>query len=175
MHASTKDVCNKCSFSAHKDVITDLLAVRDLGLLVSASMDSDIKVWDLVGHELKRKLHGHTQGVYILDYIPSQRYLISAGFDYNCKVWNPLIEEPLFTLSGHVKKSFQDLAPANITAAFVADVFSARQNMNVCVLCASYRSNSSIRLLGVAELWSGMRKHWIYLHRQAGVSFSPGS
>ena len=82
-------------------MITDLLAVRDLGLLVSASMDSDIKVWDLVGHELKRKLHGHTQGVYILDYIPSQRYLISAGFDYNCKVWNPMIEEPLFTLSGH--------------------------------------------------------------------------
>ena len=78
-----------------------MLAVRDLGLLITASMDSSICVWDLPGHELKRKLHGHAQGVYILGYISAQRYLISAGFDHNFKVWNPMIEEPLFTLKAH--------------------------------------------------------------------------
>jgi WD40 repeat protein len=99
--ANTRQIEEIDRFSAHKDVITDMIAVRDLGLLVSASMDSDIKVWDLAGHELKRRLNGHAQGVYLLGYIPSQRYLISSGFDHTCKVWNPMIEEPLFSLSGH--------------------------------------------------------------------------
>jgi len=88
-------------FSGHKDVITDMLAVNKLGLLITASMDSYIKIWDLAGHELKRQLQGHAKGVYTLGYIPSQRYLISAGFGNTCKVWNPMIEEPLFTLKGH--------------------------------------------------------------------------
>ena len=88
-------------FEAHKGVVTDMLAVRDLGLLISASMDSKIHVFDIASHKCTRKLHGHAQGVYMLSYIPSQRYLISAGFDHNCKVWNPMITETLFTLRGH--------------------------------------------------------------------------
>ena len=101
-------------FSGHKDVMTDMLAIRDLGVLITASMDdyvrdpvrdeivsSNLRVWDLAGHELKRDMHGHANGCFTLGYVPSQRYLISAGFDHECKVWNPMITEPLFTLKGH--------------------------------------------------------------------------
>lgn len=93
-----KDVKN---FAAHRDVVTDMLAIPDLGILVTASLDSRILVWDLALLTVRRDLNGHHRGVYSLAYIPSQRYLISAGYDHNCKVWNPMIEEPLFTMHGH--------------------------------------------------------------------------
>lgn len=100
-------------FQAHGDLVTDMLVIADLGLLVTASLDSKILVWNiatLVGwksrdlnQELKprRTLSGHNKGVYSLAYIPSQRYLVSAGYEQSCKVWNPMIEEPLFTMAGH--------------------------------------------------------------------------
>jgi len=101
-------------FSGHKDVMTDMLAIRDLGVLITASMDdyerdpvrdeiisSNLRVWDLAGHELKRDMHGHANGIFTLGYVNSQRYLISAGFDHDCKIWNPMITEALFTLKGH--------------------------------------------------------------------------
>lgn len=79
-----------------------MLVMPDLGLLVTASMDARMHVWDLGVHTLRRTLNaGHNKGVYRLAYVASQRYLISAGFDNYCKVWNPMIEEPLFTMSGH--------------------------------------------------------------------------
>lgn len=79
-----------------------MLVMPDLGLLVTASMDARMHVWDLGVHTLRRTLNaGHNKGVYRLAYVASQRYLISAGFDHYCKVWNPMIEEPLFTMSGH--------------------------------------------------------------------------
>ena len=89
-------------FRAHMDVVTDLVALPDLGLLVTSSLDSMILVWDLNTHKLRHTLDGHLKGVHSLAYIASQRYLISTSYDKVCKVWNPLLEEPLFNLYGHV-------------------------------------------------------------------------
>ena len=82
--------------------VMDMLVIKDLGLLVTASLDARIQIWDLTTHSdhdshgrrrnivslipLRMTLRGHTKGVSLMTYIPSQRYLISASYDRSCLV-----------------------------------------------------------------------------------------
>jgi WD40 repeat protein len=107
------EIAEGARLQAHADLITDMIVIVDLALLVTASLDSRILVWnvaalnaadprDLAAQvEPRRVLLGHARGVNSLAYVTSQRYLISAGYESSCNVWNPMIEEPLFTMVGH--------------------------------------------------------------------------
>ena len=85
--------------------VSEMLLIKDLGLLVTASLDARIHIWDLTTHSdrdghgrrlnvvslipLRLTLVGHTKGVSVMTYIPSQRYLISASYDRSCLVCQP--------------------------------------------------------------------------------------
>eukprot|EP00163_Fabomonas_tropica_P007317 TRINITY_DN17035_c0_g1_i2.p1 TRINITY_DN17035_c0_g1~~TRINITY_DN17035_c0_g1_i2.p1 ORF type:complete len:363 (-),score=52.82 TRINITY_DN17035_c0_g1_i2:75-1139(-) len=86
---------------AHTGAIMDMKVVRDLGALISCSLDSTVRLWDLRTGTLKRILRGHTKGVLSIAYAADYKVLISAGFDHSAIVWNPFVEGLKFPLKGH--------------------------------------------------------------------------
>ncbi|CAK9106612.1 Uncharacterized WD repeat-containing protein alr2800 [Durusdinium trenchii] len=86
---------------SHTDMVLDLLQIRSLESIVSASMDRTIKLWDVHTGKHKKTLEGHDKGVRSMAYSTEYRFLVSAGFDYDALVWNPYVEHLILRLSGH--------------------------------------------------------------------------
>ena len=89
----------------HEDWITELLVISDLRLIVSASLDKTVRVWDLSTGEHRYKKIGHTKGVLSLCYVEEYRVLLSSGHGKEVLVWNPFTASgSLATLAGHDKQ-----------------------------------------------------------------------
>ena len=85
----------------HSDMVLDLHHLESLDTIASASLDSNICIWDLYTGQRQQVMRGHRLGVLGLTYMPSQRVLISAGFDHEALVWSPFGSQKLFELKGH--------------------------------------------------------------------------
>src|SRR5262249_15017936 len=71
-------------------------------LLVAASFDQTVRVWDAgTGQESLTLLRGHTESVYAVAFSPDGRRLASASSDRTVKVWDATTGQELLTLSGH--------------------------------------------------------------------------
>eukprot|EP01064_Diplonema_japonicum_P033962 TRINITY_DN6859_c0_g1_i1.p1 TRINITY_DN6859_c0_g1~~TRINITY_DN6859_c0_g1_i1.p1 ORF type:complete len:1546 (+),score=230.97 TRINITY_DN6859_c0_g1_i1:833-5470(+) len=91
--------------SGHDDWVTELLIISDLRLVISASLDKTIRVWDMFTGELRYKKVGHTKGVLSLCYMEEYKLLISSGYGKEVCVWNPFTPNgALATLAGHEKQ-----------------------------------------------------------------------
>eukprot|EP00755_Sulcionema_specki_P021537 Sspe_Gene.13484::Locus_4612_Transcript_1_1_Confidence_1.000_Length_4750::g.13484::m.13484 len=89
----------------HGDWVTDILIIGDLRLVVSASLDKTVRVWDMGSGELRYKKVGHSKGVLHLCYIEEYRVLLSSGYGREVLVWNPFTPSPaLASLTGHDKQ-----------------------------------------------------------------------
>eukprot|EP00906_Rhabdomonas_costata_P014594 RCo020978 len=88
---------------AHHDWVTDLLAVQDLNLLVSCSLDSRLKIWDLKSGAFKSVKEGHDKGILRVAYSNFSRLLLSCGYSRDVWVWNPFTRNVLHKLCGHDK------------------------------------------------------------------------
>jgi len=80
---------NSCAFSP------------DGMLIVSASPDGTMKVWDMYSGALLRTLEGHSDGVKHCAFSPDGKLIVSASFDETLKVWNVQTGKILRTLEGH--------------------------------------------------------------------------
>jgi len=87
--------------NSHEDMVVDLLEIRSLECVASASMDSTIKLWDVIHGEFKRTLCGHQRGVRSLAHSDEFRVMVSAGFDHEAILWNPYVENYISKLKGH--------------------------------------------------------------------------
>jgi WD40 repeat protein len=85
----------------HTDSVNGVAITSDGSYLVSASLDSTLKVWDLATGALLRTLEGHTRALYGVAVMPDGRRAVSASHDFTLKVW--------------------DLATAVVIATFTAD------------------------------------------------------
>jgi WD40 repeat protein len=86
----------------HSDVVMDLESIPTMDVLASASLDTNICLWDMVtGNKRKTLKGGHTKGVCSLAYSSEYRFLASAGFDHEAVVWNPYVENLICRLKGH--------------------------------------------------------------------------
>lgn len=65
----------QCAFSA------------DSRLLVTASRDTTLKVWNVRGGKLARDLPGHEDEVYTVDWAPSANSVCSGGKDKAVRLW----------------------------------------------------------------------------------------
>lgn len=53
-----------------------------------ASSDGLVRVFDIENREVKKELVGHKKSVFVAEFHPSGKYLISAGRDSQLKVWD---------------------------------------------------------------------------------------
>ncbi|CAK9105709.1 Lissencephaly-1 homolog [Durusdinium trenchii] len=104
-----------CVLSRHTDLIQDLLAVPELNLVVSASLDHKILLWGLDEDTVpidqrivfKSERTGHQKGVRSLAYAENG-LLLSASFDLVVLAWDitEFSVRPVFQLKGHANPLF---------------------------------------------------------------------
>ncbi|MGH9938894.1 MAG: hypothetical protein ACREAM_21850, partial [Blastocatellia bacterium] len=70
-------------------------------LIVSASHDRTLKVWDAMTGEMLRTLEGHSSSVIGCAFSPDGQLIVSASDDRTLKVWDAMTGQMLRTLEGH--------------------------------------------------------------------------
>ncbi|KAF8625526.1 hypothetical protein AX17_006838 [Amanita inopinata Kibby_2008] len=69
----------------HVGAVYRLAWSADSRMVVSASKDSTLKIWDLKTYKLKTDLPGHTDEVYCVDFVADK--VVSGGRDKTVKIW----------------------------------------------------------------------------------------
>eukprot|EP01064_Diplonema_japonicum_P014019 TRINITY_DN2153_c0_g3_i1.p1 TRINITY_DN2153_c0_g3~~TRINITY_DN2153_c0_g3_i1.p1 ORF type:complete len:913 (+),score=182.02 TRINITY_DN2153_c0_g3_i1:1638-4376(+) len=69
----------------HHQAINDILMVDNT--VLTASMDSTIKITDISRGKVKSELKGHQQGVCLMTYCKEHSLLVSTGYEYDPFVW----------------------------------------------------------------------------------------
>ena len=85
----------------HTETIMDLLPIPDMGLIATASLDSNICLWSMDTLQGKSIHTDHQNHVYSLEWFAESRIILSAGTDHDIYIWNPTVSEKIFMLKGH--------------------------------------------------------------------------
>lgn len=89
------------SFGGHTDMITSIDAIPSMDLLLTGSLDTTVRLWDISKRKERLKFSGHAAGVVALAYSDEFRFLLSAGIDHDVCVWSPFADRLVFQLKGH--------------------------------------------------------------------------
>jgi platelet-activating factor acetylhydrolase IB subunit alpha len=89
------------TLAGHRDNITTVKFHPVYSLVVSASLDATIKVWDYETGEFERTLKGHTNSVQSVDFDHTGNLLVSSSGDLTIKIWDFQTHECVKTLHGH--------------------------------------------------------------------------
>ncbi|XP_037093242.1 lissencephaly-1 homolog [Pollicipes pollicipes] len=79
---------DKYSLSGHRAPVTRVLLHPVYSLLVSASEDATIKVWDYESGDYERTLKGHTDSVQDIALDHTGSFLVSCSADMSVKLWS---------------------------------------------------------------------------------------
>jgi WD40 repeat protein len=79
------------------------VAVSSTGLVVSASYDHTLRVWDLESGKHIHTLSGHTSSVSAVSITADGRHAVSASHDHTLRVWDLETGGHLYTLAGHAR------------------------------------------------------------------------
>ncbi|HEX4947166.1 MAG TPA: TIR domain-containing protein [Blastocatellia bacterium] len=88
-------------FSGHGDGIFGIAVTPDGQLVISASDDRTIKVWEIASGKCLATLEGHTWPVYGIAITPDGKRIISGSRDETLRVWELHSGACLATLKGH--------------------------------------------------------------------------
>lgn len=89
------------TLSGHTDIVMNLIVLKKLNNIASASLDKTVSVWDSHTKDRILNLHGHKKGVFDLAYNPEHRLIFSCGFEHDALVWSPFVNSLVFRLKGH--------------------------------------------------------------------------
>lgn len=92
-------------FQAHQGALADLDLTPDGRLLLTASWDQTVKLWDLTDLPPADREAGHRHGggVHALTFVPGRPWALSGGDDGAVILWSLETYAPLRTLVGHTK------------------------------------------------------------------------
>lgn len=91
----------KYCLSGHRAPVTRVLFHPIFSLMISASEDATIKVWDFETGDYERTLKGHTDQVNDVAFDTSGKLLASSAADMSIKLWDFSTYECTKTLQGH--------------------------------------------------------------------------
>jgi len=91
----------KYSFAGHRDNISAVKFHPVFSVVVSASQDATIKIWDFETGEFERTLKGHTNAVQAVDFDHTGNLLVSCSADLSIKIWDFQTDKCIRTLKDH--------------------------------------------------------------------------
>lgn len=89
------------NFTDHTSEVWDVEFSPTDSILASASVDSNIMLWNISTGVLINSLQDHTQAVYSIAFHPSGELLASGSYDQTILIWNITSGEPIQNLTGH--------------------------------------------------------------------------
>ena len=89
-------------FPVHSDHVTCVEFISDLSAVVSASLDTTIKVVSVETGQVKRVFSGHKKAVYDFAWCPSVKAIASCGVERRVLLWSPYSQRTIAVLLGHV-------------------------------------------------------------------------
>lgn len=78
--------CTK-TLNGHLNSIHSLIFNADGNILISASADQTLKIWEVNQQQELKTLRGHQSIIESVIFTPDQKFLISASWDYTIKIW----------------------------------------------------------------------------------------
>lgn len=91
----------KYALSGHRSPVTRVIFHPVFSVMVSASEDATIKVWDYETGDFERTLKGHTDSVQDISFDHSGKLLASCSADMTIKLWDFQGFECIRTMHGH--------------------------------------------------------------------------
>eukprot|EP01132_Coremiostelium_polycephalum_P000700 gene700-863_t len=91
----------KLTLTGHRNCINSVKFHPSFSLLVSASEDATMKVWDFESGDFERTLKGHTNAVQDIDFDRGGSKLVSCSADLTIKLWDFQTFECVKTMHGH--------------------------------------------------------------------------
>ncbi|WP_414587981.1 WD40 repeat domain-containing protein, partial [Scytonema sp. PCC 10023] len=89
------------TLTGHSDSVNAVAVTPDGKRVISASLDSTLKVWDLADGKEVFTLTGHSDSVRAVAVTPDGKRVISASDDNTLKVWDLADGKEVFTLNAH--------------------------------------------------------------------------
>jgi WD40 repeat protein len=89
------------TLEGHSGWVVSATFSPDGKLVVSASYDKTLKVWDPVTGTCTQTLQGHNDEVISATFSPDGKFIVSASHDKTLKVWDPATGICIQTLQGH--------------------------------------------------------------------------
>ncbi len=96
-----QEVATAKSFQGHQSLVNAIAISHNNQILVSASEDQTLKVWDLNRGELLKTLTGHTSAVRDVVLSDDGQFVISASSDRTIRIWDLNTGEVRHNLTGH--------------------------------------------------------------------------
>ncbi|OAK94516.1 putative WD-repeat protein [Phaeosphaeriaceae sp. SRC1lsM3a] len=92
------------TLEGHSSYVTSVAFSHDSAQLVSASLDSTVKIWDTVSGACLQTLKDHSGNVHSVTFSHDSTQLASASFDRTVKIWDVSSGACLQTLKGHTSE-----------------------------------------------------------------------
>jgi WD40 repeat protein len=113
-------------FKGHEDSVL-AVAWKNDSTFATASLDSEVAVWDAKTRKRVQRLKGHSRGVSDVCFLRTGNLLVSGSLDQNLRVWDTNSEELIRTLNNHTREIYQlALRPAVAGLPMIASVSGDR-------------------------------------------------
>ncbi|XP_017777911.1 PREDICTED: TAF5-like RNA polymerase II p300/CBP-associated factor-associated factor 65 kDa subunit 5L [Nicrophorus vespilloides] len=91
-------------FNEHGDIVYDFSYMRHSRMLLSASNDKTMKMFDLKTFRLVNTFKGHDYPVYKVASSPNGCYILTGSYDSSVRLWSPETAETLRLYAAHTQE-----------------------------------------------------------------------